>query len=949
MSDFNINNKLSTDESDDTLSDIQIINDIILSITNLIVVNIKEIKYYSINYILNLNSTCILLLLEGLSKIILSNINYSYKYSYYEPLVYLMVNIIINYKKKIDLEYNNKNIINTISIVNNCHKYLKKIKNIIEEDKLISFEILCNVALKGTFPGFLFWWEYYKNSIISISDYGNLLSNAIINPDDRLFKFIIDVKNIESISKFYSSNTELILIRLLQSNIPKKYKLKRIKLLSLKTDLSKYLSYMFKYSSLNILNTLMRYYYQVSIDFHNMKLIFNDTNLNFLEAFEFYRTLKTIDEKNIFSLLCNLNGFINNKIKIYSYNYKILDDNYLYIISKINQNIKLYINDENKHINLILKYYINMGYISKYLDQLNCITCELLKYSKFYVSNNVNSYNIKINKILHFLRCILKKKYRLKDEQFKFNFRPILNEIANFKPNLNIQVLKKGSTNYQLKEQTFNNIPPRHLLPLENINKPFLIKEKADGLLIKNIPFNIFPFYNEIFDYEVKSEFIEELNLYLIFDINIPDKTIYERQIILRNLHYITNDKLMIPNISNIKELKDALIEERNLLNTFICSNKEKIKWYPKGSWKININQDNYKELVQIITETSPYQHDILNGIFNCDGLILTPLDGTRELKIKPRSLQTIDLLFNGNKWIDSNSHKWSIQVDSSKNYKNKIYRCYPMINNKEVIYVPKEIRYDKKNPNSYQIIDQIQNIYKFDWEVNIEIQNRYYQEKKYITSNEIVTIIKRNENILYDLVNYIKPNNNKTWLDLGCGNCKLFKNIKSKYYPKKYLGIDNYIDILSELYYLVDENNNNFNIYPSNLDKIWDKNNIWNSFDWEIKYDYIVANFSLMHFCNNIFWSQLNNITIKGSIFIFNIVKPNSFWNNNKSYLKSNDNETEIYFEWVHQSPLKEKLITDDLINEYINEFNWKIIKTYQCYEPLSNCYKWFILEKIL
>ena len=815
-----------------TTTDIHLINNVILSITNLINEDINKIKNYNIDNILNLNSTSTLLLLEKLCIIIISNLNYSYKYSFYEPLVYLIINIIINYKKKLDLEYNDRNIINTISIVNNCHKYLKKIRNIIEENKLFSFGILCNVALKGTFPGFLFWWEYYKNCVISINDFETLLSNAIINPDDRLFKFIIDLKNIESITKFYSSKTETILIKLFESNIPKKYKLKRIKLLSLKIDLSKYLSCMFKYSSLNVLNTLMKYYYQVPIDFHNMKLIFNNSDLNFLESFEFYKSLKTIDEKNIFSLLCYLNGFINNKIKMYSYNYKILNDNYLYIISKIEQNIKLYIDEENKHINLIFRYYISIGYINKYLYELNFISCELLKYSKFYVSSNINSYNIKINKILHFLRCILKKKYRLKDEQFKFSFRPILNEITNYKPNLNKQVLKKGSTNYQLNEQAFNNIPPRHLLPLENINKLFLIKEKADGLLIKNIPCNIFPLTNEILNYEVKSEFIEELNLYLIFDINIPNKTIYERQIILRNLHYITNDKPMIPNILNLEEFKNYLIEERNLLKTFICSNKEKIKWYPKGSWKININKDNYNELVQIITETSPYQHTILNGIFKCDGIILTPLDGTRELKVKPRSLQTIDLLFDGKKWIDSNNHNWNIQTDSSKKYKNKIYRCYPIINNKhEVIYIPKEIRYDKKNPNSYQIIDQIQNIYKFNWDDNVQIRNKYYQEKKIISSNEIVSILKRNESILYDHINYIKSNNNKNWLDLGCGNCKLFKNIKSKYYPKKYLGIDNDIDILSELYYLVDENNDNFNIYPSNLDKIWDKNTL--NFSW--------------------------------------------------------------------------------------------------------------------
>ena len=934
------------------ITELHLVNNIVKSICNIINKDINKIKTYNIDTILKLNSTSVLILLELLTKIILSNVNYSYKYSFYEPLIYLIVTIIINYKKKniLDLEYNNKNIINTISIVNNSQFYLKQLKNIIEYNKLTSFSIACNVSLKGTLPGFLFWWEYYKDTVISNDDYNILLSNSIVNPDDRLFKFIINIKNVELINIFYDNYSKPILVNLLQSNIPNKFKLKRIKLLSSKTDLSKHLKSMIEFCSLNILNKLMKYYYKTELDFNTISLIFTNSSLNFLESFQFYKILKTLDEKNMFALLCNLHGFFNIKIKIYGNNYTMLNTHYVYIISQIEKNIKMVIEENNSSINSIFRYYINIGYINKYLSIHSIHISEMFKYSKFYTSQVISSYNIKINRILHFLRCIIKKKYRIKDELFKFNFKPILNEITNFRPNLKVRILQNGSTNYQLKEQLFNNIPPRHLLPYENINKPFLIKEKADGLLLKTLPTITFPHVSEIFNYEIKSEFIEELNLYLVFDINIPDKTIYERQVILRNLHYVTNNKSTIPNINNFEQFKDELLKERALLNNFIILNKEKIKWYPKGSWKINIDNDNYQEVIKIITEDSIYQNIILNGIFNCDGLILTPLDGSRELKVKPKSLQTIDLFFDGKKWIDSNNHKWDVEIEKTKKYKNKIYRCYPIINNKHnLLYVPKEIRYDKKKANSYQIIDQIQNIFKFDWNLNKQLSEKYYQEKKIITNNEIIKIIKRNDDILYDQINFIKPNLNKNWLDLGCGNCKLFKNIKNKYYPKKYLGIDNDIDILSNLYNIVDENNENFNIYPANLDKVWDKNNIWNSFDWTIKYDYIIANFSLMHFCSTIFWLQLNNVTDKNSKFIFNVVKSNSTWINNMSFLKSDDKQTTINFDWVHTNPITEELITEEMINNYISKFNWKIIKTTQSEEPLSECYKWYILEKIL
>ena len=47
-------------------------------------------------------------------------------------------------------------------------------------------------------------------------------------------------------------------------------------------------------------------------------------------------------------------------------------------------------------------------------------------------------------------------------------------------------------------------------------------------------------------------------------------------------------------------------------------------------------------------------------------------------------------------------------------------------------------------------------------------------------------------------------------------------------------------------------------------LSNKWDNINLWNSFDWTIKYDYIVANFSIMHFWSDLFWEQLNNAAVE-------------------------------------------------------------------------------------
>lgn len=933
------------------------INNIINNISDITKSDINELLYYNIDEILSLDSESLLFFLNNIIQIFKLNYVYSYKYTYYEPLVNLIVNIIINAKQHIDLNYNKYSIINSINEFKNSHIYLKKLKNIIIQNNYINISILINVSHKSTLPTFLFWWDFFKNNIFSQLDYLELINGSITNADDRIFKYLINIKNIEMLKDFYKNNCDSIILKLLKSNIPKKYKLKRIKLLSSKYNLSTfYITMINNAESLNILNILTKYYYNEELNFVNLINIFTSTDIKCSEAIIYYNNLKTIKEKNSFCILCNLNGYYNPKIKIFNNDYKLLEANYVYILSNI-QLILPNIDDvNNKILNEILKYYIQTKYIELYINNNVFGNSQLYKYTRFFVvTSNLNIYNIYINRILHLLRCCMKKRFSLKYKQFKYSFKPILNEINNFCPNNKFSILKNGSINYQLKEQEYNLIPPRHLLPLENIlNNNFLIKEKADGILINILPLDIYPFNNELYKYEVKCEFIESLNLYLIFDINIPNTSIYERQIFLRNLHYYTQYYTKVPNVENFSNLINEITVERKILENFITLNFKKIKWYPKCSWKILMNQQNYNDITSIISDNSSDFKLLNSGIFNIDGFILTPLNGSRELKIKPKNLLTIDLLFNGTNWIDSDNNIYqNIEIEDNK-YKNKIYRCYPLGNNK---YIPHEIRYDKKYPNSKLIINQLMNIYNFNWENNEKLFlntncRLYYEKFKETTNNikpEIINIIKNHQKILENLINSIKPDSNKNWLDLGCGKCKLFKYIQNKHYPKKYLGIDNDTNILSESLNLVDKNLNKFNIYPTNLGNIWDQNNIWDNFDWNIKYNYIVANFSLMYFCNDNFWLQLNNIVCKGTKFIFNIVKENSYWENNNSYLKSNNELTIINFEWTHKNENTEPLILEEQIQNYIKIYNWKIIiekKFNEC--SLTNCYKWFIIEKI-
>ena len=67
----------------------------------------------------------------------------------------------------------------------------------------------------------------------------------------------------------------------------------------------------------------------------------------------------------------------------------------------------------------------------------------------------------------------------------------LLKEIKTFGPKLTIPVLKNGSHIFQQQKQKFTNLPPRHLLHGEiSVYDNFLLREKADGILINNLPVN---------------------------------------------------------------------------------------------------------------------------------------------------------------------------------------------------------------------------------------------------------------------------------------------------------------------------------------------------------------------------------------------------------------------------------------------------------------------------
>ena len=193
----------------------------------------------------------------------------------------------------------------------------------------------------------------------------------------------------------------------------------------------------------------------------------------------------------------------------------------------------------------------------------------------------------------------------------------------------------------------------------------------------------------------------------------------------------------------------------------------------------------------------------------------------------------------------------------------------------------------------------------------------------------------------------------NNSWLDLGCGRGKLVPIIKN-YSPKYYLGLDTDIKQLVRALQYHDDNQNVYQFNPCNLGKVWNENDIkWYNNELHVKFDFVVANFSLMHFCNDLFWSQLNEVTHSGSKFLFNLIDPKNEtkeWYESNSFLKIENDVITYKFEWVHNENKSESLITDELLEGYLTKYEWKInnkTKPNSKYQFL-NMYCWWIVEKV-
>ena len=532
------------------------------------------------------------------------NGNKNYKMENYYNLYEYIIN------NNFQIFINNRNLLlilfTKITVLIKGHILINKFINSFDNIKLVKNELIDLLLIAGShgsFLSFLLWLniynksnEYILNNTINLTynltDHlkpdiftTRLLLNSIGNSDDRIYKYLLDIDNINLI---LNTSVALSLINNLGNSIyiPVKYKLKRLKRLSQKINLDKFFFDMIiKFTDNQSLYLLHKYYYINTDNIYTISAINNLLSyINFIhiEYLKFYNILKTNTEKILYLIICSLKYNYHNKI---NYDKKLLEsiiiNNNYYIINFIYNSYDWKTFIENIDLNLnnqILKVLCNNNLITKYIENYSIlnythiININILRFTKFLIIHNKNNsiykYAISNNLILHNLRLFVNKKRNNKFIIHKYKTLEIIHEINNIKSQDNIIIFKNNS--YQI------------------INLQFYNKNKFKNIFIDNeldnnfniIPYDHYPPYELLNIYNtIDTNYDEDNDLYIINDINIPNTSFIDRYLLLLQYHDFISFK-SINTISNINEFNNLLIKYKSELNEF-KKKSDSIKWFP--------------------------------------------------------------------------------------------------------------------------------------------------------------------------------------------------------------------------------------------------------------------------------------------------------------------------------------------------------------------------------
>ena len=535
-------------------------------------------------------------------------------------------------------------------------------------------------------------------------------------------------------------------------------------------------------------------------------------------------------------------------------------------------------------------------------------------------------------------RFIRKREKKFKDRLFK-KIHVLNTQITHF-PNIGNNKLY-SNLGIEFKKNLFNFnpniVPPQHITPCDLLNlnnSNVIISEKADGITVNDYDFkDVSPrFPKEMQDFHVQCEYLEKLNIYIVFDIHNHRE--YISDMVINQLRYdhpfVNNSTDLISNFIGKDIYYRYVEEEKRCLEKYLIYLKEtgSVGWWPKKIWHVEQNN--------LITILNLLNVEKMDSVYPCDGLIIKDINTLNSYKLKPYKHLTLDLKYTTNGWITSDnkiiSYVKNKNIDSNIPI-NTIFRCYWENDN----WIPKEIRNDKKNPNN-NLIEQLlhnQHInkwYPYNIQKLLKTTNPYYHmelKDKFRYSNSIEKHVNTDSSIL----------------DIGCGNINL------RY--KKYIGLDINLNLInkkdSDRFILL-----NF-AKPWNIESQQDffGSNIWNYMNVNLeclnkKFDNILVINSIQYSANtkkewNNFVNEITFRAKKDTKLIIRYLcehKLKKLFDNIKgdvinkypSFVRKIDPPKgaicefwiKIYYDWCHISPIEEPVLSEKNLHD-LTQQGWK------------------------
>ena len=614
-----------------------------------------------------------------------------YKYKKYYKFIEILVNFSIKDKIIID------DLFILASKTVDGHVLLEKLKSEFQDHFVFSRTdfSLANIELFSQYSPlkcFIFWYKICESKINN--EYKiNIFLKSLLNSDDRITKYFLKQHG----EHFIVENKLELLICKQIINGTKEFKLckhvlKKFKYLSNFCQFKiqyflQYLNYNL-YDNLHFIKVIFKYYYNnekiAKYIGHIITILYNyDSDNKLLIGKYIYDKLYWKNEKSLFYF----NFFNYYKLKLPNITF---DSKNLFVQSLEFIDLFNYFYKENNNFipnvyNKIIIY--NKDIMQSYYNILLNINSSkaIIFWCPFYKFNKIdNPIFINMNKINYYLSIWIKKYLVNKKLNIKTKNLNLISEIKELQPIK--KIFEYGSLNYQIKKQRFNYQPPYHIYPNQiNIIKNVLLREKADGVMKKRLPVSVLKHFMHLNIIDFKAEYIEELNLYLIFDINI-NQTIEDRYKLLRSLHPSTFNHKNLIEIDSHEQLLEEISKEYKIFENYMENTNDKIKWYPKVAFKVNNFDLNFSQKINdLINKKIEIK---FNDYYDNDGLILTPTDGFREIKVKPKNLMTIDLKYDGTDWLDMENNSYNNIIKVEGEYENTIYRCYP----EKDFFIPKDI-----------------------------------------------------------------------------------------------------------------------------------------------------------------------------------------------------------------------------------------------------------------